>query len=79
MNHFPLEKRRILLSSFINTMVADDLAMHGARASVSSPRRDGRVVKVLDSGLRVTCNSATRGSNTSAATGHLRCRSEQAA
>ena len=43
------------------------------------PRRDGRVVKVPDSGLRVTCNSATRGSNTSAATGHLRCRSEQAA
>ena len=40
---------------------------------------DGRVVKVPDSGLRVTCNSATGGSNTSAATGHLRCRSEQAA
>ena len=39
------------------------------------PRRDGRVVKVPDSGLRVTCNSATRGSNTSVATGHLRCRS----
>ena len=43
------------------------------------PRCDGRVVKVPDSGLRVTCNSATRGSNTSAATGHLRCHSEQAA
>ena len=39
----------------------------------------GRVVKVPDLGLRVTCSSATRGSNTSAATGHLRCRSEQAA
>ena len=39
----------------------------------------GRWVKVPDSGLQVTCNSANRGSNTSAATGHLRCRSEQAA
>ena len=53
-------------------------AFSGMKMSILS-RRDGRVVKVPDSGLWVTCNSATRGSNTSAATGHLRCRSEQAA
>ena len=42
-------------------------------------RCGGRVLKVPDSGLQVTCNSATRGLNTSAAARHLRCRSKQVA